>query len=72
MKTDEKKLIRQGEIPIGYWEGETIFLDSEFLGCGIGRGLSAGGGPSAGSPASPGSWTGNPHRRKSEGCGCTN
>ena len=39
MKTDEKRLIRQGEIPIGYWEGETVFLDSEFLGCGIGREL---------------------------------
>lgn len=39
MKTDEKKLIRQGEVPIGYWEGETVFLDSEFLGCGIGREL---------------------------------
>lgn len=35
----EKKLIRQGEIPIGYYDGETIFLDSEFLGCGIGREL---------------------------------
>ena len=39
MKTDEKKLIRQGEIPIGYCKGGTVFLDSEFLGCGIGREL---------------------------------
>jgi len=35
----EKKLICQGDIPIGYLEGETAFLDSEFLGCGIGKSL---------------------------------
>ena len=34
-----KNLIRQGDIPIGYYDGETVFLDSEFLGCGIGKKL---------------------------------
>ena len=32
----KKNLIRQGDVPIGYVDGETVFLDSEFLGCGIG------------------------------------
>ena len=38
-----KNLIRQGDIPIGYYDGETVFLDSEFLGCGIGKKLVRGG-----------------------------
>ena len=39
----KKNLIRQGDVPIGYFDGETVFLDSEFLGCGIGKKLVRGG-----------------------------
>ena len=39
LRVANKNLIRQGEIPIGYYDGETVFLDSEFLGCGIGKKL---------------------------------
>lgn len=36
---DEKQIIRQGGIPIGYQEGSSAVLDSDFLGCDTGRQL---------------------------------
>ncbi len=39
----ERKLILQGTVPIGYQEGKTAVLDSEFMGCAVGRKLTLSG-----------------------------
>lgn len=40
---DEQKLIRQGGVPIGYFEKEAAVLDSAFWGCDVGRELTRNG-----------------------------
>jgi len=39
----EKKLIYQGSIPIGYFEGRSAVLDSDFMGCSAGKELTLAG-----------------------------
>ena len=35
----ERKLIYQGSVPIGYFEGRPAVLDSDFMGCSTGKEL---------------------------------
>lgn len=39
----EKKLICQGSVPIGYFEGRSAVLDSDFMGCNTGKELTLAG-----------------------------
>lgn len=39
----EKKLIYQGSVPIGYFEGGSAVLDSDFMGCSAGKELTLAG-----------------------------